>query len=68
MKFIHTHIVILTRCIVVLSFQFSQPSEGENPSNIVMKNVGITKGWMITAGDVSTDGKIILLRNYLSKC
>ena len=30
-----------------------------------LKHVGQTKGWMITAGDVSSDGQKVLLRNYL---
>ena len=34
---------------------------------ITLEKVGVAKGWMITAGDISSDGRTVLLRNYLSK-
>ena len=48
--------------------QFTPPaSQPRNQDAITLQKVGITKGWMITAGDISSDGKKVLLRNYLSK-
>ena len=34
--------------------------------DMTLEKVGIGKGWMITAGDISSTGSTVLLRNYLS--
>ena len=47
--------------------QFVQPKEAGKSFQITLEKVGIAKGWMNTAGDISSDGRKILLRNYLSK-
>ena len=43
-----------------------QPKEPGNNFDITLEKIGVGKGWMITAGGISSDGGTVLLRNYLS--
>jgi len=48
-----------------LMYKFSQPSTFKTGiHHLNLTHVGRTKGWMITSGDVSSDGQKIIIRNY----
>ena len=51
-------------CLKIL-LQVVQPlTTGKRTHRLTLRHIGQTEGWMITSGDVSSDGKKVLLRNY----